>query len=625
MTAPPDDVPAEARWPGRVAAALLGVWSLWTMARGLMWFDTGELALVAVQFGLGHPPGQPLYTAVAGLAARVPGVDPLLALNALSAICAALCALPADALARRAAPTLAPMTRCLCLLAVGVLVPLWDQASRVEVYAPATLLALTLLAGGARAVDEGRHGAGAWIGLGLLAGLTACVNAIFALAAALGVGLAALPGLYRDGAGTALRATGAAALGGVLGLAPYAYVAAVVGRADRLIWGEWQTLDDVIGYLGGRDYAHTSHRAWHLVPENLGTWMVWLFEHAALPAVVIGLVGWVLTPWLRRRTPLWLVPLLAGGAFAFGQVFHPDVPDYQSYLAPALWLLPAGLAGLLARIGPARAFPAAAALLMLGALAGARPITDRDRSAVDLPRTLAEAWLAEIPPDGLLLVESDHLVFPLLYLQMVEQRRTDVVLINVGWAASRWYWELLYRQHPDLTRIPLAAPSTGARLRRLVIAERGRFPRVESAGVASLIGARPCPATWGFGVGPGCATTVDEPARFQAAIDGAWRGPAGRDPISRRVLAWSGQTRAAGLWALGDGSAALRALRAGAPGAAELPVPPGITAPRDGALEPGAAVLIGDPTINLLLGAEILDRFGHPAAAAAWRAAAEAG
>ena len=55
---------ALARWrdwgPGLIAAALLLAWYAATMARGLLWFDTGELALVGSTLGLGHPPGHGL-------------------------------------------------------------------------------------------------------------------------------------------------------------------------------------------------------------------------------------------------------------------------------------------------------------------------------------------------------------------------------------------------------------------------------------------------------------------------------------------------------------------------------------------------------------------------------------
>lgn len=623
MAATADDA-ASVRWPGRVAAVILGVWSLLTMARGLMWFDTGELALVAYELGLGHPPGQPLYTLLAGLCARIPGVDALVGMNALSAICAGLCALPADALAQRMAPSLGAGARCLLLLAVGVLVPLWDQASRIELYAPATLMSLVLLAGGARAADEARDGAGTWLGLGVLAGLGACINPVFALAAALGAGLCALPMLLRSGVGTTLRAIGAAAGGAVIGLLPYLYVVWVATRTDRLVWGEWGSLDGIVDYLALRDYAHTEHAAWAQLPANMLTWGGWLLLHGALPAVALGALGWLTTGRSWRRAPIWLVPLVTGAIFAFNLArFDPDVPDFQSYLAPALWLLPAGLGGLFARLRPTAGFLAAAALVMAGAMLGERPLHARNRSGVDLPQTLAEAWLADVPPGGILVVASDHLVFPLLYAQRVERRRQDVVLINLGWAASGWYWRLLYRTHPELARIELAAPDTPQRVRRLLLAERDRPVRVESVAIAAAVGIRPCPATWGFALGSACGATRDDEGRFLAGLAAGWQGPSGRDPISRRVLAWLGQTRAEGLWALGDAEGALRALRAGAPPdvASELPIPARLGRPAAVPLRL-EAVLIGDWRLNLLLGAEALQALGHGEAAEVWRAAA---
>lgn len=623
---PPTTDAARARWPGLAVAGALLAWHLATMARDLMWFDTGELALVGAQLGLGHPPGQPLYTLVLGAAARIPGIDPLVAMNAVSAICAAACAVPADALARRAVPDVHPGIRAMALLAVGITVTLWDLASRVELYALASLIVLSLMALGARAIDEGRADRRTWLGLGALAGLGVCVNPIMALAGAFAVGLAALPMLVRDGASTAIRATLTAAIGGLLGLAPYAYVAAIAGSTDRLIWGDWQTIDDVVGYLSGRDYAHTDQSAWHLMPEHALDWLAWLAGNGAIGVVLLGVVGWLSTPWLLRRAPLWALPTITGVLFAFALArFHPDVPDFQSYFAPALWLLPAGLVGLARRVGSSPAFITGLALVLAGALVGDRPLHARSRASVDLPRTLAQSWLDAMPPDGILAVEADHLVFPLMYLQEVEGVRRDVVLINVGWAASGWYWRHLYRAHPELTPIDLVAPDSATRLRRLFLAERRRSVRVSTVALAGRVGIRPCPATWGFVLGAGCAAAKDDPAAFQAGLAAGWSGPAGQDPISRRVLAWLGQTRAEGQWALGQTAGALRSLRAGAPTAqaAELPIPPRLGRPPQIPLRaPG--VLIGDPAMNLLLGAEALRVLGHDEASTRWREAAGA-
>lgn len=613
------------RWPGRAAAALLCAWYVATMARDLAFFDSGELALVAAQVGLGHPPGQPVYTLLLALFGRLPSLDPLVGMNLLSALAGGLCALPADALLRRLTAAGAVL-RLLALLAIGAVAPLWDQATRIELYAPATLLALCLLAWGLRLVDEGRHDGRGWLGAGALAGVLAGVNPVFALAAAGAVGLCALPSLVRAGGHALARATGAAALGGLALSAAYPlYLLWVRGRTDRLVWGELDTWDGALAYLRGADYAHTEHGAWAAAPGHFAEWTGWLLGQAALPALALGLAGWLALPALRRRLPLFVLPAATGAAFTFTYgVFHPEVPDFNGYLAPAMWLAAVGLAGLLARLPARPALGLAAAVLSVTAFAGERPAWQRSRADLTAPRELAAAWLESMPPHGVLVVSSDHLVFPLMYLQEAEGVRPDVVLVNLGFAASSWYWRHLYQRHPGLPRFDLRAPSSEARLARLLRADLARPARVERFETAVALRQRPCPATWGLALGPACADARDDPSRFAAALAGWWRGGSGRDLIGARVLAGEAQARAEALWALGDASEALAALRAGVPPAVgeHLPVPGGLARPRDALpLRSTAPVLIGDARINLGLGAAALRLLGEDAAAQVWEAA----
>ena len=58
-----------------------------------------QQGVVAEQFGLAHPFGQPLHTMLGGVLARLPGVDPLVALNGLSALFSALTVIPATSFA----------------------------------------------------------------------------------------------------------------------------------------------------------------------------------------------------------------------------------------------------------------------------------------------------------------------------------------------------------------------------------------------------------------------------------------------------------------------------------------------------------------------------------------------
>ncbi|MEZ4469102.1 MAG: hypothetical protein R3F43_32875, partial [bacterium] len=175
-----------------------------------------------------------------------------------------------------------------------------------------------------------------------------------------------------------------------------------------------------------------------------------------------------------------------------------------------------------------------------------------------------------------------------MYLQAVEGVRPDVVVLNVGFANSSWYWRWLFASHPDLPAIPLAAPSVPDRLRRFIDAA-GRPVRSETVAWAFHLRMAPCPATWGFALGQTCAAVPDDPPAFHDRLRAALGGAEGEDPISFRVVALLGAQRAEGLWFLGDASLALQALRAGIPEGERLPVPPELRRP------PGAGPLTGPP------------------------------
>jgi hypothetical protein len=284
-----------------------------------------------------------------------------------------------------------------------------------------------------------------------------------------------------------------------------------------------------------------------------------------------------------------------------------------------MWLGAVGIGALLSRARPGVAAALALALLAGGLAAGERPAWRRSRAAVDAPHRLAEAWLAQTPPDAVLVVESDHLVFPLMYLQAVEGRRPDVLVFNAGFGASRWYWRWLWATHPTLPRIPLPAPSTAARLARLLAQMPDRPVRVEHLGLAAGLRRRACLDTFGLRADAGCATVVDAPERFAAFMSAAWATP---DLITPHVLAHLAFSRAAAAWALGDASAAIAALAVGAPGQRPA-TPAGLRRPPNTPPmlpEPEALTLIGSPAHNASLGKALLEGLGHGALAAQWGA-----
>ncbi len=606
---------ARSRSAGALAALVLVVWYAATMSRDLAWFDSGELALVARQLGIGHPPGQPLYVWLSAFFMRLPGLHPLTWMTFLSALSGALCALPADNVLRRTVP-IGGVTRFVVLVAAGAVAPIWDQATVIELYATATFLFLTIIALAIRISDHAsrtKH----WLALGLLGGLLGAINPVFALAA----GVAALLLVRRR---LRLRFFAAANAGLILGLLPYVHLYFVRNATDRIVWGELTTWDGVRAYLLGADYAHKMHSAYGLVPRHLGQWIGWSFSQAAIP-VFLGLFGWLADARLRRHASALGIALLVGFGFTLTYgTYHPAIIDFNGYLAPALWLSSIGVAGLVAHARGAgllrRILPATLALNVLVAslVLGERPVWTRTRANVRMPRELAQEMLDAAEPGALLVVESDHVVFPLLYLNEVEGRRPDVVVVNIGWGSSGWYWRHLFERHPDLPRISLSAPDRETRLRRLIVAA-GRPARAENTNLAARLGIAPCPATWGFALGPTCTTATDDEARFLMSIAKWWTGDEGRELISPMIIANVATSRAEGLWLLGDAAGALRAWRAGT--GLDLPLPERLPADR----RPRVPILhtdpvfLGSPARSRDDGARALELLGRPDLAKAWR------
>ncbi|HJK89190.1 MAG TPA: DUF2723 domain-containing protein, partial [Polyangiaceae bacterium LLY-WYZ-15_(1-7)] len=115
------------------------------MARGLTFYDSPELALVARELGVGHPIGQPVHTLLGAAFSRLPGLSPVTGLTAMSALFGALSALPMWSLSERLVPPGAwrgaRVIRGAAVLGVLLSAVAWEPATRVEVYTLGSFLA----------------------------------------------------------------------------------------------------------------------------------------------------------------------------------------------------------------------------------------------------------------------------------------------------------------------------------------------------------------------------------------------------------------------------------------------------------------------------------------------------
>lgn len=132
-------------WPVVTGGAIVAAAYASTMARTVTRWDAGEFLAAVHSFGIPHPPGTPLYV----LAARAWAMIPLpfsfaTRVNLFSAICGAAAVTLLGLLVRRwSGDSVAGAAATLC---AGGTATLWLSATEAEVYAPALLVAVLLLA-----------------------------------------------------------------------------------------------------------------------------------------------------------------------------------------------------------------------------------------------------------------------------------------------------------------------------------------------------------------------------------------------------------------------------------------------------------------------------------------------
>lgn len=622
------------------ALALCGYY-LAGMARDLSLYDSGELALAAVQLGLGHPPGQPVHTLLGHALSLLP-IPKLIGVGLASVLPAALTVLPATSIAQALCPEDTPRTLLRALpwfIALGAMhMAFWEPATRVEVYVLASFFAVWAVARLATPHSErGTRTVRDVLLAGAALGLSASVHPVIAAAAGLGVA----PALLQDIARKRLpwRALVAAVGGGLLGMLPYAYVLWVAQRRDVMVWGTPRDADNLAHYLLLGDYGGNHTAGFGLIASHMLSWVAFGAQHLLLPLCALGLVGHA---WLKQRSELgaYAAALFLFGVLlkiAYNVTWNVDVPDYLGQVVPALWVLLAGAGAACIQAycdGKRLAAGFLAATLVLCALFAPPHVLARTRARDHFARSLAEQALREAPKNAIVITELDHIAGALLYLQEAEHARPDVVVLAYGLSSSSWHWEMIYRQHPELTPIKLQGPGgRSARVRRFLDSQPERAVLIEREHIASELGLRACASGLYLHTGRAC----DEPrapdprvaALLRRARDTLGGGAGG---VDQAVAATSFDVGVA-LLHEGKGKAAYAALVAGVP-RTMLPeslvnVPesaartPALSAPLP-EFKRGAA--LGDPARNLLVVGLMLAAAGDEARArAALQAAADDG
>jgi hypothetical protein len=618
-------------------AALMLAYAV-TMARDLSFYDSGELALAAVVLGLGHPPGQPLHTLLGFVLSKVPLWPPIVGVVLASAIPGALTIVPATSLAHSlmgpSASVRARSTAPWLLAALGMHASLWEPATRVEVYALATFFAVWAAAKLAAPRDElaaserGKRGALRVLAAAVALGLCASVNPMTAVC----VAIAVAPELLRRAVQRELPwyALALAVAGGLLALAPYAYVPLIAQRKDVLLWGAPRDAASLAFYFSGQDYAHNRSIDAATWLAQFGAWL-WDCMMRGLGAwVALGVLGHAM---LRKRTELGALAaplslMLLGALVASNMVWSLDVPDYDGYLAAGMWIIAAGTAALWADLASVpdrvRAGHLVIVLLVLAVALPSPNVLGRTRHRDYVARELAERVLYEAPKRAIVITYGDSIASPLLYVQEAEGVRSDVVVLAFGLASSSWHWDYIAMRHGDLSPFALKGPGgRGARVRRFVEAQTDRVVLVESIEVAKQIGLPACPYGLYLRLGASCQQPLAPPmtesvpqllARLVASVGNG-------SPSALGALSLVSFELGVSLWRLGQPYAAYETLLAGVPldelpqvltklspeAKADLAAIPALASPLP-AWRRSAA--LGDPSRNLFVIANMFNAAG---------------
>ncbi|MBI4787232.1 MAG: DUF2723 domain-containing protein [Chloroflexi bacterium] len=434
-------------------AGALGVF-VRTLAPSIAWknhaADSGDLVAAAYTGGIPHPPGYPLYTALAQLFVLLPVDGIAYRVNLLSALAAAATVLVLYAIIRLVLPADSRYPRGVSVVAAlwFAFSPMfWSQATVAEVYAlnalltALGLLGLLLWSGEGTGLGESWRTRGRWIfaaalGLGLAHHLT-----ILFLVPAAGILL------WRRVSARAILATAAFALG-LAGLLAFSLVLRA-WRDPPISWGDPKTLENWWWLVSGQLYrGYAFGLGWAEYPARVSAWARLLFEQFNPVGVALGLWGGLQLVQRSARAGVALgVTMAVYSVFAIGyRSFDSDV-----YLIPAfLCFAPAIAAGMASVVQAARGRAAFALFLILLPLANlALNFAAMDRSADTQARDYGRRVFDTIPENALVVADGDEHIFALWHSRYVERTDSQVMIVAPGLLSYAWYRDQLRRHNPD--------------------------------------------------------------------------------------------------------------------------------------------------------------------------------
>ena len=435
--------------PISVSLLALVVYTL-TLAPDLTWAhnggDGGDLITASYEGGAAHPPGYPLYALVGHAVAALPIGSIPYRYNLFSALAAA----GAAALVAWAAEESGPVPAVAAGLAFAFAPLVWSQAVIAEVYALTALLAAIIVALSWRKRPRPLL-LGLAFGLGLTHHLTLALFAPLVLAA----------GTRWAKAQSVQRVITRVFIGLLIGVLPLAYLPLTAHA--QVGWGDASTPQGFWWLVSAelyRGYVFALPAAWigsriAAVAHTLASGFTWV-------GVAVGLWGlgklWERDKWLGGAS-------LLSGLMLTAFAVDYNTTDSEVYLIPALvvfavWLgvgwgaVMASSQRLVVRRG------ALVVMLAVPVFVLARNWSAQDLHADRAARNFVDGVMSQAPTQAIVVTSQDRHTFALWVGVLVEQRRSDLAVVDQDLLGYDWYRARLRRNFPDLS-VPQTSRGVG--------------------------------------------------------------------------------------------------------------------------------------------------------------------
>ena len=415
---------------------------LLTTARTVMFIDAGELTVCGLTLSIPHPTGYPLYILISRFFQIISPLNPAFTSNLISALFASGGAVSIMLLVRKSSGYFPAFFTGLCFAFHPVI---WDIATETEVYAlSAFLLGLFLLLA---LSSRGKS----FLIIFYLAGLL-LTNHLLVIGAVFPIFIWKLWEYRKErNRGNIILAMALF----FLGLSPYLVIIIRSSLSPPLNWG---------GINRGFNYFlwHVSGKQYHVwmfsdgltgIFTNLKNLLSLLLGNLFLPLALFSIFGFLYIYRTQRRNFFILLILII---FNLAYTSLYKIPDISSYLIPSVVVL-AITSGYgvhwLSQKFSFRHFSWLCLSLVLIPLIFYFP--RNDKHDFHLSYQYPKSILSFLPESSVYLVNAPGSmswdeVSPMLYLQLVENYRTDILVIDKELLRRSWYVQALNRQNPEL-------------------------------------------------------------------------------------------------------------------------------------------------------------------------------